>query len=197
MSVPRGGPRAGRPDLREAILRAARERFADAGFAGASLRSIATQAGVDVALIPYYFGNKAGLYAATLELQLDPRARLAEVFAAGPEGVGERLARTILGLLDDEATRPVFLSLIRSAVTEGPAREAVRTLIEDVIFGAYAEHLDVPEARERASLAGTQIIGVAMARHIVQIEPLASMPAEDVVAHIGPTLQRSLTGEYD
>lgn len=197
MSAPSRGPRADRPDLREAILTTARERFAAGGFAGTSLRSIATQAGVDVALIPYYFGNKAGLFAATLELQLDPRAHLAEVFAAGREGVGERLARTILRLLDDEATRSVFLSLIRSAVTEGPARQAVRTLIEKVIFEAYVEHLDVPDARERASLAGTQIIGVAMARHIVQIEPLASMPVEEVVAHIGPTLQRYLTGEPD
>ena len=195
MPAPSRGPRADRPDLRQSILRAARERFAEAGFAGASLRSIAAVADVDVSLIPYYFGNKAGLYAATLELQLDPRARIAEVFAAGPEGVGERLARTILGLLDDEATRSVFLGLIRAAVTEGPAREAVRRLVDEVILGAYEEHLAVPDARERASLAATQILGVAMARHVVGIEPLASMPVDDVVARIAPTLQRYLVGD--
>jgi AcrR family transcriptional regulator len=195
MPAPARGPRADRPDLREAILRAARERFAEAGFAGASLRSVAALADVDVSLIPYYFGNKAGLYAATLELQLDPRTKLAAVFAAGPEGVGERLARTILELLDDEATRSVFLSLIRSAVTEGPARQAVRTLVEEVILGAYVEHLDVPDARERASLAATQILGVAMARHVVGIEPLASMSVDAVVARIAPTLQRYLAGD--
>jgi AcrR family transcriptional regulator len=197
MSASPRGPRTDRPDLRATILQAARERFGEGGFVGTSLRSIATSAGVDVALIPYYFGNKAGLYTATLELQLDPRAKLEAVFAAGPDGVGERLARTILQLLEDEATRSVFLSLIRSAVTEGPARQAVRTLVDDVILAAYEEHLAVPDARERASLAATQILGVAMARHVVGIEPLASMPVEEVVAHIGPTLQRYLTGDHD
>lgn len=195
MPAPSRGPRADRPDLREAILRAARERFGEVGFAGASLRSIAALADVDVSLIPYYFGNKSGLYAATLELQLDPRAKLAAVFAGGIEGVGERLARTILQLLDDETTRPIFLSVIRSAVTEGAAREAVHILVDDVIIAAYVEHLDVPNARERATLAATQILGLAMARHVVPIEPLASMSIDDLVARVGPTLQRYLAGD--
>lgn len=195
MPAPSRGPRADRPDLREAILRAARERFGEVGFAGASLRSIAALADVDVSLIPYYFGNKSGLYAATLELQLDPRAKIAAVFAGGLEGVGERLARTILQLLDDETTRPIFLSVIRSAVTEGAAREAVHILVDDVIIAAYVEHLDVPNARERATLAATQILGLAMARHVVPIEPLASMSIDDLVARVGPTLQRYLAGD--
>lgn len=195
MPAPSRGPRADRPDLREAILRAARERFGEVGFAGASLRSIAALADVDVSLIPYYFGNKSGVYAASLELQLDPRAKLAAVFAGGLEGVGERLARTILQLLDDETTRPIFLSVIRSAVTEGAAREAVHILVDDVIIAAYVEHLDVPNARERATLAATQILGLAMARHVVPIEPLASMSIDDLVARVGPTLQRYLAGD--
>lgn len=193
-AAPRG-PRADRPDLREDILRAARERFGEAGFSATSLRSIAALAGVDVSLIPYYFGNKSGLYAATLELQLDPRAKLAAVFSSGLDGVGERLAKTILHLIDDEVTGPVFLSLIRSAVTEGAARDAVHTLVDDVILRAYVEHLDVPDARQRATLAATQIIGVAMARHVVPIEPIASMPVDDLAALVGPTLQRYLAGE--
>ncbi len=197
MTAPSRGPRTDRPDLRAAILRAARERFAEAGFAGTSLRSIAAQAGVDVSLIPYYFGNKAGLFAATLELQLDPRAKLEAVFAGGLDGGGERLARTILHLLDDETTRPVFLSALRSAVTGGPAQDGVRSFVEDVIFRAYEEHLDVPRARVRAGLAATQILGVAVARHVVPIEPIASMPLDDLVGYVGPTLQRYLTGAGD
>jgi AcrR family transcriptional regulator len=194
MTAASRGPRADRPDLREEILRAARERFGEAGFSGTSLRSIAALAGVDVSLIPYYFGNKSGLYAATLELQLDPRAKLAAVFSGGLDGVGERLASTILHLIDDEVTGPVFLSLIRSAVTEGAARDAVHTLVDDVILRAYVEHLDVPDARQRATLAATQIIGVAMARHVVPIEPIASMPVDELAALVGPTLQRYLAG---
>lgn len=195
MSAPSRGPRVDRADLRSAILRAALTRFAEAGFAGASLRSIAAGAGVDVSLISYYFGNKAGLYTATLESQLDPSAKLDAVFAAGPDGVGERLARTILQLLDDETTRDVFLGALRSAVTEPRARRAAQSFVEGVIFPAYAEHLRVPDARLRTGLAATQILGIAMARHILPIEPIASMPLEEIVAYVAPTLQHYLTAE--
>ncbi|WP_460625994.1 TetR/AcrR family transcriptional regulator [Intrasporangium mesophilum] len=190
----RPGPRADRTDVRGDILAAARTLFAARGFRGTTMRAVADAAGVDVALVPYYFGNKDGLFAATLELPVDPRAKLDEIFAQGLDGIGERIARTMAMLVDDEATGPAMLGLMRSAMTEGPAHDVVRDFIENVIIEGYARHLDAPDARRRAALAATQIVGVAMGRHVLRIEPLASMSVDELVEHVGPTLQRYLEG---
>ena len=190
----RTGPRADRTDVRGDILRAARALFAERGFKGTTMRAVAEAAGVDVALVPYYYGNKDGLFAATLELPVDPSAKLDEVFAQGLDGIGERIARTMATLVDDEATGPAMIGLIRSAVTEGPAQEVVRDFIENVVIEGYARHLDAPDARRRAALAATQIVGMAMGRHVLRVEPLASMTVDEVVEHIGPTIQRYLDG---
>lgn len=190
----RPGPRADRTDVRGDILTAARTLFAARGFRGTTMRAVAEAAGVDVALVPYYFGNKDGLFAATLELPVDPRAKLDEIFAQGLDGIGERIARTMATLVDDEATGPAMLGLMRSAMTEGPAHDVVRDFIENVIIEGYARHLDAPDARRRAALAATQIVGVAMGRHVLRIEPLASMSVDELVEHVGPTLQRYLEG---
>ena len=159
------------------------------------MRAVAEAAGVDVALVPYYFGNKDGLFAATLELPVDPREKLDEIFAQGLDGIGERIARTMAMLVDDETTGPAMLGLMRSAVTEGPAHDVVRDFIENVIIEGYARHLDAPDARRRAALAATQIVGLAMGRHVLRIEPLASMTVDELVEHVGPTLQRYLAGD--
>jgi hypothetical protein len=87
-----------------------------------------------------------------------------------------------------------MIGLMRSAVTEGPAHDVVRDFIENVIIESYARHLDAPDARQRAALAATQIVGMAMGRYVLRIEPLVSMTTDELVAHIGPTLQRYLEG---
>ena len=191
---PRQGPRADRSDARGDILKAARNLFAAKGFKGTTMRAVADAAGVDVALIPYYFGNKDGLFAATLDLPIDPAAKIDEIFAQGIDGIGERIARAMASIVDDETTGPAMLGLMRSAVTEGPAHDVVRDFIENVIIEGYARHLDAPDARRRAALAATQIVGMAMGRHVLRVEPLASMTVDEVVEHIGPTLQRYLEG---
>jgi len=59
-------PRADGVQARERILSAALRLFVDKGLAQASVRDIAQAAGVNVAAIAYYFGDKAGLYRAAL-----------------------------------------------------------------------------------------------------------------------------------
>ena len=190
----RPGPRTDRTDVRGDILTAARGLFATRGFRGTTLRAVAEAAGVDVALVPYYFGNKDGLFAATLELPVDPARMIDAIFAQGLEGLGERVARTVAGLIQDEVVGSALVGLIRSAVTEGPAHDVVRDFIDNVIIEGYARHLDAPDARRRASLVATQIVGLVMARQVLRIEPLASMSVDEVVEHVGPTLQRYFEG---
>ncbi|MDV3221393.1 TetR family transcriptional regulator [Intrasporangium sp.] len=191
----RPGPRADRADVRGDILAAARALFASRGFKGTTMRAVADGAGVDVALVPYYFGNKDGLFAASLELPIDPHEKIDEVFAQGLDGIGERIVRTVATILDDPVVGPALLGLMRSAMTEGAAHDVVRDFIDNVIIEGYARHLDRPDARERAALAATQIVGLAMGRRVVGIEPLASMSVDEVAAHVGPTIQRYLTGD--
>jgi AcrR family transcriptional regulator len=190
----RPGPRTDRTDLRGDILTAARGLFASRGFKGTTMRAVAEAAGVDVALVPYYFENKNGLFAATLELPVDPATIIRTLFAEGLDGLGERVARAIAGLVEDEVMGPAIVGLIRSAVTEGPAHAVVRDFIDNVIVEGYARQLDVPDARRRASLAATQIVGLIMARHVLRIEPLASMTPDELAEHVGPNLQRYFEG---
>ena len=191
----RPGPRSDRGDVRGDILASARALFAARGFKGTTMRAVAEAAGVDVALVPYYFGNKDGLFAAALELPVDPHQKIDEIFAQGLDGVGERIVRTVAALLDDPVTGPALLGLMRSAMTEGTAHDVVRDFIDNVIIGGYARHLPGPDARRRAALAASQIVGLAMARRVVGIEPLASMSVDELVEQVAPTLQRYLAGD--
>src|SRR6478736_4707021 len=101
--APRRGRRPGTPDTRTAILHAARKAFAARGFSGTTIRSAATDAGVDAALVHHYFGTKDDLFVAAMELPIDPRPVIAGVVAGGPDGAGERLLRAFLSVWDDEA----------------------------------------------------------------------------------------------
>src|SRR3954463_15231680 len=106
---PPRGRRKGSPDTRSAILAAARTSFARQGFAGTTIRGIASAAGVDAALVHHYFGTKDDLFIAALELPVDPRTAIAPALAEGPDSAGERVLRVFVGVWDDPANTPVFV----------------------------------------------------------------------------------------
>ncbi|HKX69526.1 MAG TPA: TetR family transcriptional regulator [Intrasporangium sp.] len=191
----RPGPRSDRTDVRGDILASARALFSTRGFKGTTMRAVAEAAGVDVALVPYYFGNKDGLFAAALELPIDPYQKIDEVFSQGLDRIGERIVRTIAAILEDPVSGPAIIGVMRSAMTEGAAHDVVRDFIDNVIIDGYARHLPGPDARRRAALAASQIVGLAMARRVVGVEPLASMSVDELVEHVGPTIQRYLAGD--
>ncbi|MEV4755561.1 TetR family transcriptional regulator [Micromonospora sp. NPDC049559] len=191
----RSGRRPGNPDTREAILAAAREAFAERGFDGASIRSIATGAGVDPALVHHYFGTKDQLFLATIDAPFDPREMLPQVFAEGPDRVGERLIRLFLGVWDSPFGT-AGVALLRSAVSNEWTARLMREFLVTQILRRAMSQLELPpdEAPLRTSLVASQLLGLAMARYVLRLEPLASAPAETVVATVGPTVQRYLTG---
>jgi AcrR family transcriptional regulator len=188
------GRRPGTSRTREAILAAARKQFADRGYERASLRAIAAQAGVDAALISHFFGSKQRLLVAAVELPFDPRRLVPEVLAGPRRSIGERLARAVVSLLEDPEARSRVTSLVRAAATEPAAARMVRDLLTRRVFGPVARQLGADNALLRANLAGSQVVGLVMARYVVGVEPLASLPAADLVTAIGPTFQRYLTG---
>lgn len=192
----RTGRRPGNPDTREAILTAARKAFAERGFDGASIRAIATSAGVDPALVHHYFGTKDRLFVAAMNFPVDPHELLTDVVAGGREQVGERLVRTFLRVWDSPVGA-AGVALLRSAMTNDWTVRLLREFLVTQILRRVMTPLDLDpaEAPLRTSLVASQIAGLAVMRYIVKLEPLASAPPETVVAAVAPTIQRYLTGD--
>jgi AcrR family transcriptional regulator len=191
----RTGRRPGVSGTREAILDAARRTFAEQGYQQATIRGVAEQAGVDPALVHHYFGTKQDLFVAAVQLPVNPIGQLMAALAEEPEQVGRRLVETFLSIWDHAAEQSPLLALIRSAVADERAAAMLREFITEEVLGQIAGRLGSPDADLRATLVGSQLIGLAMARYIVRVEPVASAPAAQVAAAVGPTLQRYLTGD--
>jgi AcrR family transcriptional regulator len=195
---PRTGRRAGPSRTREAILEAASRRFANHGYDRATIRAIAADAGVDPALLRHFFGSKEGLFVAAMRLPATPGQLLADLSVrAGRDrsALGETLIRTVLGVWDTPEGRAAVLGLLRSAVSSEQAAGMLREFVRRAILGRIMAALDTPDAAYRTSLVASQIVGLAVTRYVVRLEPIASASQEDLVVAIGPTLQRYLTGE--
>ena len=185
------GRRPGAPDTRAEILTSARTLFAARGFAGTSVRAIAADAGVDPSLVHHYFGSKDDLFVAALQLPVDPRVALLPVLEGGLEGAGERLLRVFVSVWDDETARLSLLGLVRGVV-DPAGRQLLRDGLFGVILGPIAPALGLDEPQRRLALVASQMIGVVMMRYVLEVEPLASMETEVLVATYAPTLQRYL-----
>jgi AcrR family transcriptional regulator len=191
----RTGRRPAGADTREAILAAARTGFAEHGFAQTSVRAVAARAGVDPALVHHYFGTKDGLFAAAMELPIDPAAVLPVLLEPGIDDLGERLVRFFLDVWDEPASRERIQAILRSALAHEAAAALLRDAVTRQIIGRVAEAVDAPDPHLRASLVGSQLVGLGLLRYLVRVEPLASADNEAVVAAVAPTIQRYLTGE--
>jgi AcrR family transcriptional regulator len=194
----RTGRRPGDPaQTRQAILDAAASAFAAHGFEKTSMRMVAGAAGVDPALVHHYFGTKDQLFMATLELPVDPSDIVPQVVTGERDQTGERLVRTFLSVWDSPRGG-AMVSVVRSAVAHpwiaGLLRDFVFTRVVLRIFAEVGLE-DDPDRDLRATLVASQLIGLAMTRHVLTFEPLASTPATDVVAAIGPTIQRYMFGD--
>jgi AcrR family transcriptional regulator len=191
----RTGRRPGSSDTRGRILVAARAAFGELGFGGATIRGVAGRAGVDPALVHHYFGTKQRLFLAAMEIPVDFAEVTPLILDGPPEELGTRIARSFLGLWDSPAMHPLLLGIVRSATTDPVAAGMLRRVLAEGPFLAVARATDRHDADLRATLVGTQLVGHAMARYIVKIEPITSADREVLARAIGPTLQRYLTGD--
>lgn len=183
------GRRPGKPETRAAILAAARRHFAERGYDGTTMRGVAAEAGVDVALGHYYFGSKRELFAAALELPVNPAAAVAGVLAEGTDALAERLLRLLLHVWDDPQTGAPLQALLRSVESQ---QELLRGFVEREIVARLAAVIEGPDAELRAAAAATQLVGLLFARYLVRVEPVASAGHDELVALIAPSLQRYL-----
>jgi len=180
------------------VLAAARAAFAERGYDGATIRGIATAAGVDPALVHHYFGNKDKLFLAAVEAPADPAEFLPEGLADGPDALGENVLRLFLRLWDGPI-RPTGLALIRSAVGNEWTARLLREFLVSQVMRRVVATLDIsPAEREaRGALVASQLVGLVMTRYVLKIEPVASATGESLVAAYAPTIQRYLTGEVE
>ncbi len=161
------------------------------------MRAIAREADVDPALLLHYFGSKENVFLAAVELPFEPEVVLPGLLAGDRGTIGERFARFVVATLENDASRARLLAIIRAAASEPAAARVLRGLVEQRLRDPIAHALGTEDAELRASLVGSQVVGLAMARYVVGVEPLASLPAERLVALIAPTLQRYLAEPFD
>ncbi|MEU0435113.1 TetR family transcriptional regulator [Streptomyces sp. NPDC006290] len=182
------------PTTRDRILEAAREEFSERGYEKTSIRGIARSADVDSALVHHYFGTKEQVFEAAVEGAMAPALGAPDTIVEGPlDGVGERLTRFFLGVWENPTSRTPLLAIVRSAVNNDTAAAVFRRLVAAQLLRRVAGRLDVPDAELRVELAAAQLVGVAMLRHVIKVEPLASVDLERIVARVAPVVQGHLT----
>ena len=140
----------------------------------------------------HYFGTKGELFAASLELPFDPTVVVPALLAEGMDGLGERVVRTFLGIWDATPGQGPLLALIRSAASDERAAQSLRDFVTRVVIGPLARAAEVEDAELRASMAASQVVGMAMARYVIRLEPLASASVDELAPMIGATLDRYL-----
>lgn len=189
----RRGRRPGAPDTRAPILAAARASFAEKGFAGTTIRGVAAAAGVDASLVHHYFGTKDDLFLAALDIPVDPRVVVAPVVEGGPDGAGERFLTAVLSVWDDPAAQPSLLALAR-AVMDPSAQRLLSDGFLPVVIDPLGVALGLDRPELRMPLVASQVVGLILLRYVLEVEPIASMGSEQLVATYAPTIQRYLTG---
>jgi AcrR family transcriptional regulator len=189
------GRPAGSSNTRERILDRARDLFARNGIANTSIRAVAAAAGVDSALVHHYFGTKEKLFAAAVHIPIDPMDVIGPLRDVPVEELGHRLPSILLPLWDSEIGAG-FIAALRS-ILAGSEVNLFRTFIQDVIAVEVGERVDDPPGSGivRIQFVASQLVGVVMARYILQLEPFASLPAQQIADTIAPNLQRYLTGD--
>jgi len=192
---PKIGRRPGNQDTRGQIIAAARQAFAAKGFAGVSMRAIAADAGVDAALIHHYFDSKQQLFLATVALPTDLLQRLELVGAGDRKDLGERLVRTVLGVWDSEL-QPSLIAAIRTALTDPALTRSIVEFFTLEVVGHVLRRDDLPpeEANRRAGLVASQVLGLLIGRYVLRLPVLVDRRTEDLVAEVGPTVQRYVDG---
>jgi AcrR family transcriptional regulator len=179
---------------RQRIIDAARERFMRDGYERTTVRAIAAAAGVDVAMVYYFFGSKEGLFSASaLTGPEHPLHQLAALLDDGPDQIGPRLARRFLEHWDEGGAFEPFMAVWRSAAIQPQARQVLHDALAGPVAKRVAAEFGVTDAELRVELVASHLAGLAFARYQLKLEPIASTAVEDVVAWIGPTLQRYLT----
>jgi len=179
----------GSDEARDAVLDAARAAFHSSGYARTTVKGVAAMAGVAPSVVAKYYDNKEAMFAAAMKLPFDPSSAVPELLAPGLDGMGERMVRATFEVFNDEESREDLMALFQAGASAGRAAQSLRDFLEDSVIDRLAVVVGIPDARLRASLISSHLIGLAVTRFIIRLEPLASAPEEDVVRIYAPLIQ--------
>lgn len=191
----RPGRRPGSVNARGDIVASARAVFSERGYDGATMRLVAARAGVDPALIYHYFGSKQQLFVASMEIPFDWSTAFPELLNGPLDHVGDRLVRFMLGLWEDPEVQPRIMGLVRSAATDPEAAAMLRQLLTAGPVQGLAGAIGPPDGELRAMLAASHLIGLALLRYVLRIEPLASVDLDTLAALVGPRVTTYLVAD--
>jgi AcrR family transcriptional regulator len=174
------------------VLDVARRRFLLDGYQGVTMRSVAAEAGVDAALISYFFGSKRGLFAAVMALSVNPADVLAHALPGDLNTLPERVLHALLGVWDDAERSAPMRTMIAGAVVDPDLARLLREVVENEMVGRLAERIGGADATTRAAMATVCLIGLIFDRYILKLEPLASTRGDELVARLAPVLRAAL-----
>jgi AcrR family transcriptional regulator len=191
----RPGRPAGVSDTRERILTSARELFSRNGIDKTSIRAVAAAAGVDPALVHHYYGTKQQLFAAAIHIPIDPMQVIGPLRDTPVDEIGYKLPRLLLPLWDSELGKG-FVAELRSLLA-GNDVSLIRSFLQEVITQEVGTRVDDPPGSGpiRVQFVATQLVGIVMARYILELDPFKSLTVEQIAETVGPNLQRYLTGD--
>ena len=197
---PKRGRRPGPTVGREQILAAASEAFGEDGYQGTTIRKISEAAGVDAKLVHYYFGTKEDLFTTVIAETFRARGfpdLLAERSVSAEETPGSRYLLAILTALEHSELGPAFIGLVRNLGTHEESRRIFLRFVSEELIQRLAPELDVDHAETRISLAGSQLLGIVVARYIVKVPPIAELSIPEVARTVGPSIDRYILGDRD
>ncbi|MFJ3623851.1 TetR family transcriptional regulator [Streptomyces iakyrus] len=186
--VPGSGTPRRSDATRGAILAAARERFATDGYERATIRAIARDANIDPSMVMRYYGNKEGLFAAAVAIDL----QLPDVSGADRRQDAGRIL--VEHFLDTWENNEVLTALLRVGVTNQAGAERMQDILREQLLPVTQQVCPDPEqVPARAALIASQMLGLALTRYILQIPPAIGLTRAQIAAWLAPTIQRYLT----
>jgi AcrR family transcriptional regulator len=180
-------------DITKQVLDAARAAYARRGYLNTTIKGVAAAAGVAPDVVRRYYDNREALFVAAMRLPFDPAMSIAQLMAPGMDGLGERLVRVTLRMLDDPETRDQLAEMVRDGAGASRATASLREFLEAEVVDRAAVLLGVPDARMRVTLATSYLLGIASMRYVLKLEPIASATEDDIVRLVAPAVQMALT----
>ncbi|MFD3563766.1 TetR family transcriptional regulator [Streptomyces sp. NPDC058686] len=192
----RPGRRPGTNTTRQAVLAAARARFAADGFTGTTIRRVAADAGVDASLVMQFFRSKNELFAAVMSVPADALEHFSGAFEGPDDGLGERVARAFLDVWEgDTRTSEPLMAMLRGAIVNDQANEQLREFIQERFVAAVTSRdadADADDAMLRAGIVSSMLVGLVVGRGVVGVPTLAKAEREKLIMLVGPAVQSVL-----